>query len=228
MPKGKKPIVQPALEAIYGEGLENLKTVFEEKFSDKTMNEAMEIMRKDGLDSAVLSNAVYAFVRTKLDFSFKKTGGRGKKSTVIPALIEYYGSEDALKTRMKELADRGEHCSGAGKIIEEESGVKISTLANIASKFDIEFVMGRKTKASSNSDEPVIRKNIVRIPVEVTCGKCGHTKTIAADKDEIGHAVAVLVRAQRCPNCNKWKTRTATYEIEGVAQSVNAEVKIEV
>lgn len=208
MPKGRQPVVKPALIEAYGE---NFTQHFIDNFKDKTLNEVFEIVSKD-TNNAFTSMALYTFVRQHMsDFSFKSSGKRGRKSTLIPKLIEHYGSERKLVETLKAFSHLTD--KEATERIAEDTGLTISSIqSQVGNRYEVEFhkKWTKRTKEEMAADpESEVRGPV--IPVHLKCKDCEDEKTIGVPLATI----TSLVKGRRCNNCKSWDSYVATFSIDG-------------
>jgi len=158
--KGRQPVIEPVLTQTYGgkdKTVETLKANFEKKFSDKTLKEAYPVIAeavKKKTNITISSMGLYTYCKKTLDFSFKASAGKGKKSVVMPQLIEHYKTEEAFLEALQGVKEMDAHEAHAA--IQKESKVEFSfaTFSGIAKKNEITFPRKKVTaKASPKFDE---------------------------------------------------------------------------
>ncbi len=236
MAKGRQPILQPALEKVFGDK-------WKEEFSALCTNSS-ELIRLEDATSKVntalglsLSPAAIYSHAVKIGIKFKvgkrgrqastepkppkepkapkepKIGGTGKKgkpSTVLPALLVYFETEDALKSALENLA--GEKIKDVTKAINKIAGTNLSdsNIYSMMKKFEIGASYKRKLNSevnipSSDSSVPdgveLPKRSLFEIPVKFICTHkgCSHSFGQATDM-----RMGLALKARKCPECGSW------------------------
>ena len=224
MPRGKTPVVEPALTIIYGSKLkgksplECIEHHFQENFQDMTADEVISQINKDlklAKQKPLTQGNIYSFAKSKLNWKFKRKSKKGisRPSPVYDKFIKTCGGEDKVKTELETLIDLP--VKEATARFNEDNNTKFSpsNLISFAGKFDLEFKKTRKgrkkaTKEESETPTPSTKDPIV---VHYKCREedCGHEYCSTTSETPPN------TKARRCRNCKKWATYLATWEQNG-------------
>jgi hypothetical protein len=152
MPKGRQPIVLPALEKAY---VKDWKNSIKKTFENLTMDEATAKLVKDS-GVQIKAGALYGFMNREVEgFSFKTTGKRGKQPVFQPALEKKFGNK--WEAEFKEIC-KDKTLEDATVSVNEAIGLTVgtATVLSHAKALGIEFIPSEKGETKARGKKSTI------------------------------------------------------------------------